>query len=247
MNNILEALALPPESMVNMRVPKKVLAEQAGFAVGDRRSLQDGIDACMWVAALKPENIAVPAFKDDQREYLEISVLKLTLHPGARAVNRLQELVHRAIPYPVLLVTQTEAGVILSVGHKRASLGEKSAIVVESMVQAQMGEAALLSAMAVPNQPKKNLFAFYQGWLSCIQAARVAVISGQYAPALTLKGQEEQRAALNEYERIDAEITDLASQAKKEKQVAKLVALNERLAHLRQEKQACAKMLRTLQ
>lgn len=247
MNSVLQALALPPESLVNMRVAKKILAEQAGFAAGDRRSLQDGIESCLWIAALKPENIAVPTYKDEQREYLEIAVLSLELRAGARSVNRIQELVHRAIPYPVLLIAQTGSGVILSVGHKRASLGEKNTVVLENMVQAQAKEAALLSAMAVPHQPKKNLFAFYQGWLACIQAAKVAGISGQYAPALTLKGQEEQRAALEEYERLGAEIAGLTAQAKKEKQVAKLVALNERIALLRQEKQACAKSLRTLQ
>lgn len=247
MNSVLQALDLPPESRVNMRVAKKILAEQAGFATGDRRSLQDGIEACLWVAALKPENIAVPAYKDEQREYLEIAVLSLELRPGAKAANRIQELVHRAIPYPVLLITQTDSGVMLSVGHKRASLGEKNTVVLESLVQAQAKEEALLSAMAVSRQPKKNLFAFYQGWLACIQAAKVVGISGQYAPALTLKGQEEQRGILEEYERIEAEITGLAAQAKKEKQVAKLVALNERIALLRQKKQACAKSLRTLQ
>ena len=247
MSSVLQALALPPESMVNMRVAKKILAEQAGFAAGDRRSLQDGIEACLWVAALKPENIAVPAYKDEQREYLEIAVLSLELRPGARAANRIQELVHRAIPYPVLLIAQTGSGVVLSVGHKRASLGEKSTVVLESLVQAQAKDEALLSAMAVSHQPKKNLFAFYQGWLACIQAAKVAGISGQYAPALTLKGQEEQRGALEEYERLGIEIAGLTAQAKKEKQVAKLVALNERIALLRQEKQACTKSLRTLQ
>lgn len=247
MNSVLQALNLPPESMVNMRVAKKILAEQAGFAAGDRRSLQDSIESCVWIAALKPENIAVPVYRDEQREYLEIAVLSLELRSGARAVNRIQELVHRAIPYPVLLIAQTEGGIVLSIGHKRVSLSEKNMVVLENMVQAQAENVALLSAMAVPNQPRKNLFAFYQGWLSCIQAAKVAAISGQYAPALTVKGQEEQRAALEEYERLAVEMAGLAAQAKREKQVAKLVALNERIASLRQEKQACAKSLRTLQ
>lgn len=247
MNSVLQALNLPPESIVNMRVAKKILAEQAGFAAGDRRSLQDGIESCVWIAALKPENIAVPAYRDEQREYLEIAVLSLDLRSGARAVNRIQELVHRAIPYPVLLIARTEGGIVLSVGHKRASLVEKNMVVLENMVEAQAENVALLSAMSVPNQPRKNLFAFYQGWLACIQAAKVAAISGQYAPALTLKGQEEQQTALEKYERLAIEIAGLAAQAKREKQVAKLVALNERIASLRQEKQACAKSLCTLQ
>ena len=246
MNSVLEALALPPESMVNMRVAKKILAEQADFAAGDRRAMHDGIEACTWVAALKPENIAVPVFKDAQREYLEISVLSLTLRSGAKAASRIQELVHRAVPYPVLLITQTEAGVIVSGGHKRASLGEKSAVVLEGLVQGEAQGATFLAALAVQRQPKKNLFVFYQGWLACIQAVKIAAISGQYAPALTLKGHMEQQGALEEYERLDAEIASLTTQANKEKQVPRLVVLNETISRLRQEKNECAKKLRLL-
>ena len=41
-------------------------------------------------------------YRDAAREYLEIAVLKLTFHSNARP-GRLTELVHRAVPYPVLV------------------------------------------------------------------------------------------------------------------------------------------------
>lgn len=248
MSILLDALALPSESLVNMRVAKKVLAEQAGFASGDKRRIHDEIDTCTWVAALKPENTATPSFSDDRYEYLEIAVISLILRQDAKPA-RVQELVHRAIPYPVLLLTHSAQGELLSAAHKRASLGEKNAVVLEGLIQTKAGaeQTLFLSSVALGKQPKKNLFTLYQGWIACIQANNAAAIGGQYAPAITPKGYAAQREALAEYERLQAEIACLEAEAKKEKQLPKLVALNERLKTLREELDACTKSLRLLQ
>src|SRR5450759_3597412 len=100
---VIDALALPPDARVGQRVPKKLLLELGAPTPADNRQIQDGVEELLWVAALKPTNIGVPAFKDDVREYLEIPVLIATLRADAKT-NRLVELIHRAVPYPVLLV-----------------------------------------------------------------------------------------------------------------------------------------------
>ena len=100
---VINALALPADARVDQRVPKKLLLEQGAPTAADKRQIQDGIEEMIWVAALKPTNIAVPAFRDDVREYLEIAVLTVTLRSAAKP-TRLIELIHRAIPYPLVLV-----------------------------------------------------------------------------------------------------------------------------------------------
>ena len=88
---------------------------------------------CPW---LKPTTIGVPEYRDDVRDYLEIAVLRLTLRAAAKA-TRLVELVHRAVPYPVLLLTEQadhEAPVGLSASHKRWSQGEAGKTVLEGDV-----------------------------------------------------------------------------------------------------------------
>src|ERR1035441_3966484 len=81
---VINALALPADARVDQRVPKKLLLEQGAPTAADKRQIQDGIAEMVWVAALKPTNIAVPAFRDDVREYLEIAVLAITLRPAAK-------------------------------------------------------------------------------------------------------------------------------------------------------------------
>src|ERR1035437_7787595 len=89
---------LPADARVDRWVPKSLLLEHGRPTAADKRLIQSGIEEVMWVAALKPTNIGVPAFQDDLREYLEIAVLSVDLRGSTRS-PRLTGLIHRAIPY----------------------------------------------------------------------------------------------------------------------------------------------------
>lgn len=121
---LLSLLALPPESRVDQRVPKKLLLEQGLPTAADKRAVQEGVEELLWVAALKPETIGVPAYRDEAREYLEIAVLALSLRAQAK-VSRLVELLHRAVPYPVLLVVEQTRGAGLACAPRGGQRGDK--------------------------------------------------------------------------------------------------------------------------
>ena len=53
----------------------------------------------------------------------------------AAKTARLTELVHRAIPYPVILITSEADGVAMSVAHKRYAQNEADKVVVERVVE----------------------------------------------------------------------------------------------------------------
>ena len=131
--DVIAAINLPPESRVDQRVPKKLLVENGAPTAADKRQINEGIEELMWVAALKPTTIGVPEYRDAVREYLEIAVLLLTLRSAAKA-GRLAELIHRAIPYPVVLVTLQSETVTLSFAHKRWSQGETGKMVLDDAV-----------------------------------------------------------------------------------------------------------------
>ena len=114
------------------------------------------------MAALKPNTIGVPAYRDDIREYLEIAVLHLTLRGGAKAA-RLIELAHRAMPYPVLLLAVAAPMVVtLSAAHKRWSQGEAGKTVLDGDVFVAIRSASpandpllspFLQALSLNRQP----------------------------------------------------------------------------------------------
>src|SRR3546814_20618562 len=72
--------------------------------------------------------IGVPAFADEERDYLEIAVIGCAFRAGAKG-TRLIELIHRAIPYPVFLITSDEGGLTLSAAHKRKAQNEAGRVV----------------------------------------------------------------------------------------------------------------------
>lgn len=230
---IIDALGLPPEARVDARVPKKLLVEQGAPTSADKRAIQDGIDELQWLAACKPTTIGVPSFADDTRDYLEIAVVACAFRPGAKAA-RLIELIHRAIPYPVLLVTTDEQGVALSAAHKRHAQNEANKVVIERLVsvvgirieQSNTKEAAFLQSLALPKQSRRDLCTLYEGWLARIEALNAARLNGAFAASDEPEAIERRREALEAHFRLTREIVSLRAKANREKQLNRRVDLN---------------------
>ena len=86
--DVVNALCLPDSARVGQRVPKKLLLENGAPTASDKRLITDAIEDIQWLAALKPNTIGAPEYRDTQREYLEIAVLVVTLR-GAITPTRL--------------------------------------------------------------------------------------------------------------------------------------------------------------
>jgi hypothetical protein len=249
---VIAALSLPADARVDQRVPKKLLVENGAPTAADKRQINDGIEELLWLAALKPATIGVPAYRDDKREYLEIAVLSLTLRAGAKA-PRLTELIHRAIPYPVFLIQAQPTGLTLSLSHLRWSQGQSGLTVLDGpLVLARLEEkeeeeswgrgeggtsdsassplppvtSLFLSSLSVTSQPRQQLHALYQGWMERFEAHAAARLTGQFTPATDAAAAERRRTALAEHESLNREITSLRARAAKETQLNRRVELN---------------------
>lgn len=255
MRAIVEALGLPPGARVDARVPKKLLVEQGAPTSADKRAIQYGIDELQWFAACKPATIGVPSFADDTREYLEIAVVGCAFRPDAigKPANavRLIELIHRAIPYPVVLVTADESGITLSAAQKRRAQNEAGRTVIEHVVvahglrpdAADATEAAFLQSLALAQQPRSDLFALYGGWQACIEALSAARLTGAFASINDTAAIDRRRAALNAHSRLTKEIETLRGRAKREKQLNRRVDLSMAIQRLEAELAANTKSL----
>lgn len=232
-DTLIEALYLPAGSRVDQRVPKKVLLENGAPTATDKRIISDGIEELLWLAALKPTTIGVPEFRDDVREYLEIAVLRLSLRATAKA-SRLVELVHRAVPYPLLLLTEQGEWFELSAVHKRWSQGKTGKTVLEGDVVTSGFDAendcerwpTFCDAMALGKQPRTSLYALYRGWIDTLLALQAARVTGTFAVAADAEQAAIRRDALQECARLDGEIARLRATAAREKQISRRVELN---------------------
>lgn len=98
-------------------------------------------------------------------------------------------------------------------------------------VREEIGKA-FLKTLSLLAQPRGNLYTLYQGWIDTLLALEAAQITGVYRAAGSVEDSKERREALQAYAQLEKEITHLQAEARKEKQVAKLVALNLELKQL---------------
>ena len=250
---LISALGLPASCRVDQRVPKKMLIDHGAHTAADKRLLNDCIESVQWLAVLKPHTVGVPIWRDDEREYLEIAVLVVTLRhestlPASPAsVARLNELLHRAVPYPVLLlmvVNDAPHGLTVSAAHKRWAHNEAGKVVLDGDVLAAAltgaapgVSAAFLHAVALGQQPQTHLLALYEGWMACLLALQVAQHTGRFVCQNGLQPLYDKREQLQKYEQLLADAAHLRSQAGKAKQMAQQVALNLELQRLQVELQ----------
>lgn len=193
------SLALPPQSLVNQRVPKKHLLENGAPTAADRRMIADGIDEIHWVATLKPATIGVPAYEDAERQYLEIAVLTVAFRNNAK-IPRLRELIHRAIPYPVVLFGSDG---VLSLAEIRFSQNETGKMVLDGELFSA-NPTSIRNSLSLANQSATDLAILYRG------------LCNRLRPLVRHRQRQEE---------IDA----LRREAEKEPQIARRVELNLRI------------------
>lgn len=269
---VIHALRLPASCRVDQRIPKKLLLENGAATAADKRLITEAIEEIQWVAALKPNTIGVPDYRDTLREYLEIAVLAVTVRGVVKPAShsRLAELVHRAVPYPVLLLLIEGQSLTLSLAHKRWAQNEADKVVLDGSpisvtvsltvsaslsevnaadashpdpAEAAQTESAFIQSLSVTRQPQATLHALYQGWVDCVQALLAARLTGSYQTPTTPEQAAARRQALADCERLEAEASRLRAQALREKQLARQVELNLTLKRVQAELAAARRQL----
>lgn len=240
---MIQAMELPAQAFVNKRVPKTLLLEHGAPTAADRRYINTGIELVTWVAAIKPTTSAIPTYVTDTHEYLEIAVLAVDFKPEAK-LPRLYELIHRAIPYPLVLVAAQAEAITLSLAHKRRALTGTDKVVIEQLELTEplllnkpdAAATAFLASLPLSSQPSATLYAAYSGWrdrITALAAVRLqskmdsnenVISSFTLAPSAELA--EQRRQAVADVRRLEAEVSALRKKAAKEKQMSRRIDLN---------------------
>lgn len=260
---LISALGLPASCRVDQRVPKKMLIENGARTSADKRLINDAIEEIQWLAALKPNTVGLAEYRDKEREYLEIAVLYITMRNTAAGAGdaarsttssmRVAELVHRAVPYPVVLLSASPHGLFLSLAHKRWAQNEIGKVVLDGDLVTvdglltQSGEITLIhpfvQALSLTRLPQTDLFSLYQGWVDCFTALQAEQYTGIFTPDKTPAHTVARRAALLLCRELDARIVSLKVAAKKEKQMTRQVAVNLEIKALMAERQQAVSIL----
>lgn len=241
----IRALDLPSTSLLMKRIPKIAFVRNGAPTARDRRKINEEIEGIKWIATLKPTTISVQQFVDSKREYLEINILQVSLKVTNNYL-RIVELIHRAIPYPIVLLTEDSSNISISLAHKRWSEAAAGQTVIDGSVlicDLQVGETtglerSLLNQVSLLLQPRTNLYLLYQGWFQAIQAFDAGKITGKYQISRSHEETTSREKALKDYQAIEMRIAGIRAAATKEKQTPRLVQMNLELQELEKQKKA---------
>jgi hypothetical protein len=150
------------------------------------------------------------------------------------------ELIHRTIPYPVLLVSEQTDAFSISAAHKRWSMGEAGKMVLDdSVILCELTDESraqqFLANLALTAQPRNHLFSLYQGWMDCLEAFKSSLITGLFIRPSDKEMAVNRHEALREYERLIRQIAALRAKATHESQMNRRVDLNLKIQSLETE------------
>jgi hypothetical protein len=242
---LIDDLGLPAEARVDQRIPKQMIVDNARPNAADRRCLREAVERVDWVASLKPSTSGVPAVDERGRAYVEIAVVAAVLR-ATRPRRRLAELLHRTIPYPVVLLGETPSGCFVSLAHKRESRGAGDVVVVDGeLVELEWDRDAVDPAVtqfrqqfALELQARTSLASLYSSWVGLVLAALAARLSGHFEWPLTAERTAARQANILLCSQLDSRIARLRAAAHKERQLARRVELNVELRELQDKREA---------
>lgn len=243
---LVAAFALPPGPAAR-RVPKASLADNVPTAA-DKRLIDGRLARLDWVAAINPETAGIAAASVDGLEVSTVNVL--VAHTRGAMPTRLAEIIHRAVPQPVILVHGEDAPgapAALSLAPKRAAEREAGRIVVITLHDSGVLTAAnrdFVAALSLAALPSRNLATLYAGLIERVEALAAA---RRAARPFRLAGSADElarwRDALSQVAALEARIARHAAAMRKESRLAARVEIGETVRQLKAALDTCRAVL----
>jgi len=235
-NVLYDKLAIPESCYLGKRVFKKLFYENAKLGATDKRAFREDIDVIIWRYTLKPSTIPIRVYEDEKREYQEVAFLQVDLKTQNRT-SRIAEIIHRTIPYPLIVVFSFGTKCALSLAQKRFSQSEKGAIVAEDFRITDWIELSaptpvqkdFLNSLTVPDLPHTHFLAFYEALTDRLVALDCARLTGEYHIEGAAERQEQRRSRLAYCHDLELQISEHKAAIKKETQFNRQVELNTKL------------------
>lgn len=240
--DLIAAFALPPGPPPR-RVAKSTLADFVPTA-SDKRLVDSKLARLEWMAAINPDTTGISAAESGG---LAIQTVNLLLARTRGALPpRLAEIIHRAIPQPVILVHSdegTDASAGFSLAPKRAAEREAGRVVVTALHDTgalELGDEPFLATLALPRLPARDLAALYAGLVERVEA--LAAARRRKRPFRLPTSEQELgrwRDAVLRCTALEGEIAVLVSAMRKETRLARRVEMGEVVRKLKASLDKC--------
>lgn len=221
-----QQLGLPEKALLQARIYKKQLLDNADLIISDRKLINDDIETIEWRYTLKPATVAIPKYEDAEREYIEIALLHITLKANTH-VKRLIEVVQRAIPYPLIVVFEHADSLLISLADKRINRSDSTKLTVEqfyesgwlnSLAAQSEARAQFGSSLGFTQLAQLDLYAFYQSIITRFNALEAAKHTGKFTLTADVEADKLRQEYLQSLKLLDLQLRCIKAQVRNEAQ-----------------------------
>ena len=243
-------LQLPENCQLEKRIYKKLFYENTRMNTTDKKWFTADIESITWMYTLKPELTVIKAFEEEHFSYEEITVVELEISSN-RHLKRLSDIIHRSIPYPLLLIYRENETLFFSIADKRYNLADDQAATLRALwvtdgfthTGLTATQELFLQQLAYTKQPKIHLKAFYQSWIEAFRAYEVASITGEFSMETEAEKRKELIKKLSAYRDTEQQLQELKTELKKQSSFSDKVKLNVTIKTLENELKTIAQTL----
>lgn len=213
---------LTVKTAVNRVVPKKLFYEKAEYTKKDKDFFNKTIDKVTWLNSLKYSNINIEPYKDDEKEFEEIEIIKVVIKDDVN-IKKAAEMIMKAIPYPMLIEFSFEDKRAFAVEKQRINKVDTDKNIIEEIIITEMlsKNDEFFQKLNFKNFRNTNFYLMYLDLYNLI-ALKIADELG----INNVESAEEARDLSEEIISIETEIEKLRNKLKKEKQFNKKMEIN---------------------
>lgn len=239
MNIFNEILEYPEKCENGMRLDKKVIYEQAQLKTRDKEIFTKNIEKIIWSYNLKPEYLNISPYHDKTREYSEVEIFDIYLRKDKK-LDRIADIMLRAIPYPMLLVFYLNNSIKIYVSHIREHGSDGSKITLEKIIHTEWInldkqteiEKHFFEELKIENISGINIYEFYDDIVNKIIKFNASKIKGTQLK----QDSNETKEIMEKVEKLEKEIFKLEKEISQEKNMGQIVILNTKRHDLNQKK-----------
>ncbi len=231
-DSFFKTLEIPESCRLDKKLFKKLFFENARMNTSEKKIFSSDISSIIWMYTLKNDTVNIKPYIDDDREYVEIAIIKAQLNEKKQHI-KISEVIQRAIPYPVVLFLVNGTQICINTAPKRINKADKEKFTIEEYFYSdwidlktqEEIEQQFLENLNVKKFSFENFYHFYCDLTDRIIALNSARLTG----TLSIKGGREsveRKVILDEIIELQANVKKLKNLIKKESQFHRQVEMN---------------------
>ena len=222
-----QQLCISDTALLNARVYKKQFLDNSALSILDKKSINEDIEAIEWRYTLKPSTFAIPKYEDNELEYIEVALLHIILKTDVH-IKRLSEVIQCAIPYPLIIVFESNSRLWVSLAEKRINRADSTKLTVDQFFNSgwmnkevfknSVIYAQFLESLNFKKQTQENLYSFYKSLIIRFNALDAARYTGEYRLTTDFEADKRRQENLQALKQLELHLVNLKAHVKNETQ-----------------------------